>query len=665
MGAGRGSFTSTSTFTFTFTFTWLVIGVLLAGCPGGDDGPPPPSKLDAGGAVAAPEKAASALLESSKGKVTIERAGKKDAAKLGYLYVGDAIETGEDGEAVVRFPGGRVVELGPEGRFEIKEGEGGLVLSVAQGLVLTRNATDAPAQPLPGGNVQLTILTPFGFTKVGGGEELNLTLTVNDKGASVDVKLGSVDLVATDGTVTKIGAGQKGGVGANAPKEMNLEPVVVNLSAAGGKAEVKGKDDAKWVAVNAKKPAPIAQGDSFRVKSGRATMQAPGGQAVYSFAAGSEAVMDKASKGATAEETGFDLKKGELNASSPVKTRLNLGGGVSLTADAASQYSLRRTKDGYEIDSVTGDIKVERDGAEPATIPGGRTASVPVKGSVKSQEVAREAVQLPPKPGMKIFHAGIGRFAITWDGEPDKPYRVEVANDPAYKQKVASGVVHSRFINVNAPNFGSLYWHVFDGDKEIAKGSASFATEAADAERPRNNNLVREGSDRAQIYFQDKPPKVIFQWDEDPDAQKYKVAVYRDGQLSKPLLEKTQAGVQFPTDEGALGEGKYLWSVTPLDAKGGEIRGGRMNKLEITYDNAVRNLKITSPKNGDAGGAKVRCAGIAPVGAKVSVNGKPVPLDEKSRFDIEVPPVGNGLMVFRMVNGPAEVYTVRKVKKGK
>jgi hypothetical protein len=643
----------------------LAVALALTACTGGDEGTgPKPAVVDAGG-TSAQAKQASALLESSKGKVTVERSGKKESAKLGYLYIGDAIETGEDGEAVVRFPGGRVVELGPEGRFEIKEGEGGLVLSVAQGLVLTRNATDAPAQPRPGGNVQLTILTPFGFTKVGGGDELNLTLTVNEKGASVDVKLGSVDLVSTDGTVTKIGAGQKGGLGGGTTKEMNLEPVVVNLSAAGGKAEVKGKDDTKWVAVNAKKPAPIAQGDSFRVKSGRASMQAPGGQAVYSFAAGTEAVMDKASKSANAEETGFDLKKGELNAASPVKTRLNLGGGVSLTADPASQYTLRRTKDGYEIDSVTGDIKVERDGAEPATIPGGRNASVPVKGAVKSQEVPRELVQLPPKPGMKIFHSGMGRFAITWEGEPEKPYKVEVSSDPAYKQKIVSGVVHSRFVNVNAPNFGSLYWHVFDGDKEIAKGSAAFGSETADAERPRNNNLVREGSDRAQIYFQDKPPKVIFQWDEDPDAQKYKVAVYRDGQLSKPLLEKTQTGVQFPTDEGALGEGKYLWSVTPLDAKGGEIRGGRMNKLEITYDNAVRNLKITTPKNGDPGGAKVRCSGIAPVGAKVSVNGKPVPLDEKSRFDIEVPPLGSGLMVFRMVNGPAEVYTVRKVKKGK
>ncbi len=593
-----------------------------------------------------------------------ERA-QKAAAKLGYQYPGDALETGEDAEAQIRFPGGRVVDLGPEGRFELREGEGGLVLNVAQGLVLTRNVTEAPSQPLPGPGVQLTILTPFGFTKVGGSDDISLTMTVNDKGTSVDVKMGTIDLVGTDGTHSQIGAGQKKQLGGGPQPEMQLDPIEVTINAAGGKAELRKKDDTKWQPLGGKKPTPLTEGDNFRVKNGRIVMQAPGGQTTYAFSAGSEVTMDKAAKNSVAEETGFDLKKGDFSEQSPVKTRVNLGGGVTLTADAASQYSVHRTKDGYEISSVTGDLKVDRAGADSATVYGGRNAMVPVKGPVKSEETAREAVTLPPRGAMRVFHQGLGRLAIGWEGDADKAYRVEVATDPAYKQHVMSGVVHQRFLNVPVPALGSLYWRVFDGDKEVAKGSASFSQEQASGDLARNNNTVREGSDRAQIYFQDKPPKVIFNWDEDPDAAKYKVMVYRDGQLSKAVLEKVVSTAAFPTEEGALGEGKYLWSVTPLDAKGGEIRGGRMNKLEITYDNAVRNLKINTPKNGDPGGAKVECAGIAPVGAKVQINGKPVPLDEKSRFDIEIPPLGGGLLVFRMVNGPSEVYTVRRVKKAK
>lgn len=639
----------------------LVLALLMGGCPEGDT---PGVKLapDAGGGATAPT--AAALLEVAKGPVTIERGGKKLKAELGYLYLKDAIETGEDGEARVRFPGGRVIELGPEGRFELREGEGGLVLSVAQGLVLTRNASDQPAQPLPGPSVKLTILTPFGFTKVEGVDDLNLTLTVNDQGAKVDVKLGAIDLVGNDGKVTKIGAGEKAQLGK--PRELQLEPIQVTISAIGGKVELKKKDDAKWVLISGKKATALGEGDSFRVKDGRTVMQAPGGQGTLTFSRGSEVTMEKAAKGTGEEEAGFDFKKGELQASSPVKSRLNLGGGVTLSAEQASQFTLKRTKDGYELQSTAGDVKVEREGAAPETVFGGRTAVIPVKGAVKSDDPSRESIVLPTRSALKVFHSNAGRFAITWDGESDKAYRVEVASDNAYKQKVISGVVHQRFVNVAVPNRGSLYWRVFGEDgKEVAKGSASFAPEPNTTDLARNKNEVPEGTEKTTIFFQDKPPRVTFTWAEDAEAARYKVAVYREGQLGKPVLEKVTQTPQFPTDEGALGEGKYLWNVTPLDAKGAEVRGGKMNKLEITYDNAVPNLTIKAPRNGDAGGAKVRCSGIAPVGAKVTVNGKPLQLDEKSRFDTEVAPMGSGLLVFRMVNGPSEVYTVRKVRKGK
>jgi hypothetical protein len=377
--------------------------------------------------------------------------------------------------------------------------------------------------------------------------------------------------------------------------------------------------------------------------------------------------MEKAAKGANSEEAGFDFKKGELAAQSPVKTRLNLGGGVSLTSEQGSQYVLRRTKDGYELVSTAGDVKIEREGAEPATVFGGRTATIPLKGQVKTEELPREPVVLPSRSAIKVLQSTAGRLAITWEGEPDKPYRVEVATDPAYKQKLVSGVVHQRHLNVVPPIRGSLYWHVYDeANKEIAKGSASFAPEANTVDLARNRNEVHDGADQTTIYFQDKPPSVTFAWNPDSSAQKYKVQVYKKENLSAPVAEKVVTEDKVMLQEGALGEGSYMWSLKYLDKLGNEVGGtGKMNKLVITYDNAVPGLTIKAPKNGDPGGAKVRCQGIAPVGAKVTVNGRAVPLDEKSRFDTEVAPMGGGLLVFRMVNGASEVYTVRKVRKSK
>ena len=47
----------------------------------------------------APARAPAAHLESVKGEVKLERDGKLAPARLGYLYVGDAIETQESAEA--------------------------------------------------------------------------------------------------------------------------------------------------------------------------------------------------------------------------------------------------------------------------------------------------------------------------------------------------------------------------------------------------------------------------------------------------------------------------------------------------------------------------------------------------------------------------------------
>jgi hypothetical protein len=114
--------------------------------------------------------------------------------------------------------------------------------------------------------------------------------------------------------------------------------------------------------------------------------------------------------------------------------------------------------------------------------------------------------------------------------------------------------------------------------------------------------------------------------------------------------------------ENSLGEGRYLWSVTPLDAKGGELKGGRMNKLHMTFDNGVAALSIKTPKNGDPGGRSVKTSGVVPVGSKLFINGRAVELDEHARFDASVSPLPGGRLVYRLVTGGAESWTVRTVR---
>ena len=225
------------------------------------------------------------------------------------------------------------------------------------------------------------------------------------------------------------------------------------------------------------------------------------------------------------------------------------------------------------------------------------------------------------------------------------------------------GVVHDNFVSIPVPAKGNWYWRVFKGELEHARGSAFFAPEPRAADRSRLKNVVPEGAETTTIFFQDKdkPPVINLTWGKDETAAKYAVKVYREGVLNNAVAERTVAENQLALPENTLVEGKYLWSVTPLDSKGGELKGGRMNKLHLVFDNAVSSLSIKSPRNGEAGGKSVNAVGIAPVGSKLFINGKAVPLDEQARFDTQVSPAG-GRVVFRLLHNGGESYTVRTVK---
>jgi hypothetical protein len=58
----------------------------------------------------------------------------------------------------------------------------------------------------------------------------------------------------------------------------------------------------------------------------------------------------------------------------------------------------------------------------------------------------------------------------------------------------------------------------------------------------------------------------------------------------------------------------------------------------------------------------VAVTGVAPLGAAVFVNGHQVTLDLHGRFDERVIPLPGGVVVFRVVQGGAEAYTIRSVR---
>ncbi|MFZ5470781.1 MAG: hypothetical protein ACOZIN_15225 [Myxococcota bacterium] len=640
------------------------MAALLAACPGDDK----PIEPDAG-----PLLQAVAHLESKKGTVLVEREGKKSPAELGYLYVGDALETGPQSEARVRFHGGRIVELGNDARFVVSRDESGLLLEVARGLVLSRVPKDEgkPGEPL----VALSIATPFGITRVGRGQN-EVSIDVGAEGAKVEVLVGQVELLTRNGQALNASSGQSVSMslgqlqllGRDGP--ITLEPISVTLRASGGKAELRKKDSKKWKTVG-KAGEALSEGDGVRVKSGNSTMELAGSPSRFTFSKGAELVFAASGRGEGLERAAMELKRGQLAASlaQGKKTQVLLGG-LELTSDLGGQFTLAKTGDGYEVSAATGDLLLKSDGTEQL-VRAGQSARLGKKGA-KVQDIGREAFTLPSRGGLKVFHTGVDQASITWNGGAEKDFQVQVATDSELKNVLLSGLVHEPFLNVPVQRRGALYWKVTsaDGAKEIDRGSATFAPEPKVDDLSHLRNEVAEGSDTATIYYQDqdKPPAVTFTYKPEEGAAKYRILVYKENALDKPVAERTVTEERAKLEKGELGEGAYRWSVTPISATGEELRGGNMSRLEIVYDNAVTRLVVLTPKNGDfVRRGSVDVAGIAPVGSRVFVNGKSVALDDKSRFRTSVIPVGTPPAVIFRLSQPsgAEVYTVRTLRRGK
>ncbi len=617
-----------------------------------------------------------AHLEKLQGRVVLERGGVQSTAALGYLFLKDALETSADAGANIRFPDGRVLEVGPDARFLIDERGDGLVLEVSRGLVISR-------VPMGGGGagaVSLQILTPFGITRVADGPS-EVQVSVGPDSSQVNVVVGSVEFLSRNGEPTEVRAGEtlalaagKQQLSGRAPPEpgtrsLELEPIEVVIFASSGKVELKKKDQKRWGGVSRTGDA-LGSGDAIRVGKGRSLISLGSGSRVW-LEQDSEALFTGSGQAGGEEQTGLELKKGAATLSlapgQASRVRIN---DLSLHSTVGGQFGVARTQEGYEVSAVTGEVVVARGGVEQK-VQAGQTARLGKPGaSVQVATEERTELQLPSRAGLKVFHPGLAQATLTWVGPTERSYRVEVAPDPAFTDKLIAGEVGTNFLNVPLPRRGNLYWRIFqqDGTTPVDQGSAFFSPEPAMKDLARLRNEVPENGEKTTIFYQDKLPAVTFTYPTDPKAARYKVVVFRSTALDKPVAEKTVSQGQLALEAGALVEGSYVWSATPVSPSGEELRGGRMNKLELIYDNSVPNLVVRSPKNGQVStGSRVQVQGVAPVGARLLVNGRSIELDEKNRFDAQVAVSGRQpQVVFRLSRpGAADVFTVRTLKRAR
>jgi len=650
---------------------FLALLVLTVGC---DEESAPPISSPPVAQAPAPDAgpgAELARLEALSGEVRLERGGGTGAASAGPLYGGDAVETGAGGSATVRFPDGRTVEVGPDARFVLGEDAGGIVLQVARGLVLSR----VPAAPraegaAPEPTVALSILTPFGLTRVNAGEPSEVSVQVEKDAGRLEVRLGTIEFVGKDGQQVRAGEGQTVEVAAGraelvarSPRVVELAPIAVTVRLGAGRAELKPKGSVRWRPVRREGEA-LAPGDGVRTRpGGTAVLALQGSSSVLSLGPNAELVLEAAEQGGTTDEARVDLRQGELGLKlADGRTSRVALPGLVLEAGGLSGVEVRRTASGYRVDALTGQVTLVRGGTRQA-LRAGERATVEGEAGAPQVEALAPAMVALGAGAVEVFHSGLPEVAFTWEAEGEA--LVEVAWDAGFTRPVLSGTVFRPFINLPAPGRGTLHWRARRKDgTEVAAGSASFAPERARGDLGQLRNVVPEGPEKTTIFYQDKPPAVTFTYGEEPKAARYRVAVYRVGALGTPVAERTVTETRAALEAGVLGEGSYLWSVIPLTSSGAQLRGGRMNKLEMVYDNSVPVLVVSTPRQGQRAAERIRATGVAPVDAQLSINGRPVPLDGKHRFSTWVEPVGSPpMLVFKMMRpGAPEVHMVRTLK---
>ncbi len=634
--------------------------LLALGCP---EAPEPKPSVVVDASVPAPAKA-DAQLTKAVGTITLTRKGVAGPATLGDLFLGDIVETGPDGDGVVRFTDGHELELGANGHFEIGTDADGLVLNVGSGLVISRVVGDLSLDD----KLRLSVLTPYGLVRLGRSE---VKIGVGGENANVDVVTGSVQIVSRGGASMTVTAGDlsvlsREGV-TKGNRTVRLEPLQIELAAISGRVDVKKKDAKVFTQINAKKLPELEAGDSLRVTYGSATVQPKGSGAKLVMAPNSEVGIGEVQTGSGLEDVALEMRKGAMTVNMPLgtKRKLHPGDGYTLSVNDGAQFSIARSKTGLDINTVVGEVVVEHDSMETVTTHASQITRLSSKGGAVVTDLAKESLLIPSHQGLKVFHPNVGQAALVWPGEAGTVFHIIVGTEPTLAAPFIDGTTKHAWLNVNLPARGSLYWRVLAGETEVAKGSASCAPERAGSELQRLRNEVPEGAEKTVIYYQDKPPAVTFLWRApEPAPAEYRLQVYREGALDKPIEQREVKATTVQLPENALGEGSYLWSVTPLDAKGNAIAGGRMTKLEMVYDNAVAELIIKTPRNGDPNGPTVPVSGVAPFKMKVSANGNLLVLDEKARFSSKVVPVA-GRVVFRSLGEGGEQMIVRVLRRGK
>lgn len=602
----------------------LLLVLWLCGCPE-DAEPTLPTK---------PVQVTVAMLSELRGPVTVTREGATAAATPGALFEGDVLATGAGGHALLQG-GGREVELLENSRFRVGKTLADLALDVGELVFLESDAGDF--------NTALGAARPSAGSRV--------KLQAGDAGTTFEVGIGTLELMdVVDGGSETLKAGQRFVVGIGvlsmeAPVVPPAPPVEVKPTVKltpRGTVSLKGK----------KLPAEgreLDEQSAFIVdRAGQLTVEAGGARAQFQGA--SKGTIEPL-KGDARFKAGlregavrFFLKEGESVLIDGKKV-------LTLKAKTATTVVVTATKQGPRVEVLGGSLETSVVDGETKTLEGGESAQV--KG-VKVDATKRGApvLSLPSGRSSRVNWARPGDVALQV-GEGDGV--VEVATDAQFENVIVSAKTAESVV-IPAPLKGALFWRRV-GDAEPTQ--ARFERDEHAGAVSAKSDTVAETGLKATVYFQGAVPSLTFTFPTKSDSASWRFRVYSASDLKVALVDRKVTENKAIVESGVLAEGGYLWSAVPTSSSGVEATGGRMNKMDIVFDNSVTRLVLTSPKDGERAS---KAAGVAPLGSRLSLNGKAIVLDAGGRFSVPLP--ASNVAVFKLTTKDGvDSYWVRRLSR--
>lgn len=627
----------------------LPLLLLLWGCEGCDKKPLPKPGV--------PELAKITQLQ---GQVTVQQDA---ASRPGHadepLYPGETVVTGPGSTARVRYVNGAEVEVAENSRFRVNGAPGALTLELEEGRIVSTS-------PQATGS-GLTITGRFGRAELVTAAEMVFDL--REKDPRLTLQYGDIKVVDQQGQAVPVVAGEELALSLSKPKPPPVvaEEIVFTLKSQGGKARVRGAQDSAFADLAPDQSRELGRGAAFEIPANSSARLSSKSLEV-SLAGDTAGTIKEASRQGDQSSYTLQLSRGKARlqfASGKQSLKLaDARGEVELKVSEQSTVSVSNPESGATVTVLTGQAELVADGKTTVLKAGEgvRRAS----DSPQATQASAPVLVLPPEAkAARVFTDGFAETGIQVPSASGAPLRVEVADEPSFHEPLLAGRAGTDWVRVEPPARGELHWRFLGEDGAVrAQGSARFqpdrgrsalASQSAKAE-------VLETGLKATVYFQSSVPSLHFSFDPRTGARSYQLRIYRASDVKKPLLQRVTNQNQYSLEAGPLGEGSYLWYVAALGPGGDELAGGRMNKLDLVYDNERRGLALSRPRPGESvGRGGVPVEGVVPLGSRLFLNGQAVALDAKGRFSQRLP--ATDVLVFRLVSGQGEAYWVRTLRK--